>query len=259
VRENSRRHGYILSMLGIRQVMVCVNKMDLVDWREDHFRAIEREYRAFLQEIGAVSPRGFIPVSAIHGENLATRTTSMRWYDGPTLLESLDAFARLPQRPRARCACPCRPSTSSPTTATSGASSRGAWSRGASPSAIGSCSRRRTSPTTIESIEAFNPPSPLRGTRSRRAGPTGFTLAEEIYVTRGEVMSHADQPPLVSTRFRANLIWLGKRPFEKGRDYKLKLGTVRTPVHIHRIHKVIDASEAHGELQKGLRRAPRRG
>ena len=63
VRENSRRHGYILSMLGIRQVVVCVNKMDLVDYDQAHFDAIEQEYRAFLESIGAVSPRQFIPVA----------------------------------------------------------------------------------------------------------------------------------------------------------------------------------------------------
>src|SRR6476659_5809030 len=62
VRENSRRHGYILSMLGIKQVVVCVNKMDLVGWRADPFRAIEKEYRAFLEGIGAASPRQFVPV-----------------------------------------------------------------------------------------------------------------------------------------------------------------------------------------------------
>ena len=71
VRENSRRHGYILAMLGIRQVVVCVNKMDLVGYDQAHFEGIEKEYRAFLESIGAVSPRQFIPISAIEGENLA--------------------------------------------------------------------------------------------------------------------------------------------------------------------------------------------
>src|SRR2546423_368672 len=71
VRENSRRHGYILAMLGVRQVVVCVNKMDLVGHDEAHFRAIESEYRTFLGSIGSVRPQRFIPVSAILGENLA--------------------------------------------------------------------------------------------------------------------------------------------------------------------------------------------
>ena len=96
VRENSRRHGYILSMLGIRQVVVCVNKMDLVGYDEAHFSRIEAEYREFLNGIGAVSPKQFIPVSAMMGENLASRSAKMSWYRGPTLLETLDGFAKLP-------------------------------------------------------------------------------------------------------------------------------------------------------------------
>src|SRR5258708_7158844 len=73
VRENSRRHGYILSMLGIRQVVICVNKMDLMERSEKIFNAIEKEYRDFLTSIGAVVPQHFIPVSAVNGENLASR------------------------------------------------------------------------------------------------------------------------------------------------------------------------------------------
>src|SRR6266436_6747526 len=89
IRENSRRHGYILAMLGIRQVMVCVNKMDLVAYNEAHFAGIEKEYRAFLESIGAVSPRQFVPISAIEGENLAARGKKTPWYSGPTMLEVL--------------------------------------------------------------------------------------------------------------------------------------------------------------------------
>src|SRR5256885_1850395 len=98
VRENSRRHGYILSMLGIRQVVVCVNKMDLIGYDERQFQAIEQEYRAFLDAIGAVRPQRFIPVSAILGENLASRGGGMPWYTGPTLLETVDGLAKAPSK-----------------------------------------------------------------------------------------------------------------------------------------------------------------
>jgi bifunctional enzyme CysN/CysC len=98
VRENSRRHGYILSMLGIKQVIVCVNKMDLMERSQSLFEKIEKEYREFLTQIGAVSPMQFIPVSAVNGENLATRSNQMAWYKGPTLLESLDKFEKAPAK-----------------------------------------------------------------------------------------------------------------------------------------------------------------
>src|SRR5205085_3535552 len=80
VRENSRRHGYILSMLGVQQTVVCVNKMDLVARSENAFQDIEREFRAFLKSISAVSPKAFIPVSAVNGENLAQKSLQMPWY-----------------------------------------------------------------------------------------------------------------------------------------------------------------------------------
>src|SRR5258706_5547557 len=88
VRENSRRQGYILSMLGVKQVVVCVNKMDLVDRNQSHFENIQKEYRDFLYQIGSVAPKQFIPVSATNGENLAQRSPQMKWYKGPMLLEA---------------------------------------------------------------------------------------------------------------------------------------------------------------------------
>src|SRR5262249_13618711 len=98
VRENSRRHGYILSMLGINQLVVAVNKMDLINFDERLFKQIEGEYRAFLNEIGAASPERFIPISGISGDNLATRSENTPWYGGPTLLSVLDGFRKAPPK-----------------------------------------------------------------------------------------------------------------------------------------------------------------
>jgi bifunctional enzyme CysN/CysC len=101
--------------------------------------------------------------------------------------------------------------------------------------------------TTIKSIEGFNT---APRTEIDAGWSTGFTLSEEIYVTRGEIISHADTAPLVSTRFRANMIWLSKKPFERTRDYKIKIHTAAVGVRIHKINKVIDASEAGSRLEK---------
>ncbi|HEY8926263.1 MAG TPA: GTP-binding protein [Polyangia bacterium] len=247
VRENSRRHGYILSMLGIRQVVVCVNKMDLVGHDEAHFLRIEQEYRAFLSDIGAVSPKQFIPVSAIAGENLATRSTKMGWYKGPTLLETLDAFALRPGKADAQFRMPVQAvykftKQGDDRRIIAGRIESGRLKVG--DRVVFSPSNKST---TVKSIEAFHA---APRTEIEAGWSTGFTLSEEIYVTRGELMSHADQPPKVSTRLRANLIWLGRKPFLQGRDYKLKLHTMATPVRIHKLLKVIDASEVGGQLEK---------
>ena len=92
VRENSRRHGFMAAMLGIRQLLVVVNKMDLVDYDEAVFTAIRDEYEAFLGEI-QVEPRGFIPVSGRYGDNLVAGSERTPWYEGAALLEQIDAFA----------------------------------------------------------------------------------------------------------------------------------------------------------------------
>jgi bifunctional enzyme CysN/CysC len=239
VRENSRRHGYILSMLGIRQVLICVNKMDLIRYDEGQFHAIEHEYRKFLAGIGAVSPQRFIPVSAILGDNLAARGAGMPWYEGPTLLEALDGLVKAPPKADQ----PLR----MPVQAVYKFTSRGDDRRivagriEAGQASVGD--KVVFSPSNkvgvIKTIEGFNTPPRAR---IGAGHSTGFTLTEEIYITRGEVMSHAGRAPLVSTRLRTNLIWLGKKPFVAGRDYKLKLGTAAMPVRIHKIHKIIDAS-----------------
>ena len=98
VQENSRRHGYLLNLLGIRQIAVLVNKMDLENYNESRFKQIETEYRAWLATIG-VEPKVFIPIAAKHGDNIASRSSNMPWWQGPTVLQTLDEFrvAELPK------------------------------------------------------------------------------------------------------------------------------------------------------------------
>ena len=239
VKENSRRHGYILSMLGVNQVIVCVNKMDLVSRSENTFQDIEREFRAFLKSIGAVSPKAFIPVSAVNGENLAQKSLQMPWYKGPTLLEMLDTFTKAPPKTHRPLRMPVQAvykfvSQGDDRRIIAGRIESGKAKVGDKVVFLPS---NKTS--TIKSIEVFNAP---KRTEIGAGWSTGFTLTEEIFVTRGEIMAHAEEAPLVSTRFRANLIWLGKKPFSPNRDYKLKIHTQALPVRIQKVNKVIDAS-----------------
>lgn len=247
VRENSRRHGYILSMLGIKQVIVCVNKMDLVDRSQSHFDKIEKEYRDFLKQIGSVSPMQFIPVSAVNGENLVTKSEKMSWYKGPALLGALDSFKKAPPKSD----WPLRMPVQAVYKFTKHGDDRRIVAGRIESGKVKVGDKVIFHPSnkvgTIKSIEAFN----AAPRKEIDAGwSTGFTLTEEIYITRGEVMSHETPAPLVSTRFRANMIWLSKKPFKTGRDYKLKIHTQALSVRIHKINKVIDASEANSQLSK---------
>ncbi len=247
VRENSRRHGYILSMLGVRQIIVCVNKMDLVKRDEKVFKQIEKEFRDFLKEIDSAQPKEFIPVCATLGENLAARSKEMSWYKGPTLLEALDEFSKAPSKSDLPLRMPVQAvykfvSQGDDRRIIAGRIEAGKAKVGDKVVFLPS---NKTS--TIKSIEGFN----VADRQEIGAGwSTGFTLSEEIYVTRGEIMARPEEAPLVSTRFRANMIWLGKKAFTEGRDYKLKIHTQSQPVRLHKINKVIDASEAKGDALK---------
>jgi bifunctional enzyme CysN/CysC len=247
VRENSRRHGYILSMLGIRQIIVAVNKMDLVGYDEKVFRQIESEYRGFLESIGAASPERFIPISGMEGDNLAARSAKMPWYDGRILLDSLDAFEKAPVKANRPLRMPVQAVYKFTLHGDDRRIVAGRIEAGKVKVGDKVVFTPSNKTSTIRSIEGFNQ---TERAEIESGWSTGFTLTEEIYVTRGEVMSHVERAPQVGARLRANLIWLGKKPFERGRDYKLKVHTASIPVRIGRINKVIDASEAGKELDK---------
>jgi bifunctional enzyme CysN/CysC len=238
VQQNSLRHGYMMSMLGIRQLAVLVNKMDLVDFDRAIFDRIAEEYGRFLARLGVVAA-AFIPVSGREGSNLAGREPRTSWYTGPTVLEQLDRFSpgvpevdkpfRMPVQDVYRF-----PQQGDERRIIAGSVDGGVLHVGDEVVFFPSGKRSR-----VRSIEAFNRPRPEMACAGEA---TGFTLGEQIYVRRGEVATRAVEPaPQVTTRLQASLFWLGRRPFIPGKDYLLKLGTARVAVQIERIHRVIDA------------------
>jgi bifunctional enzyme CysN/CysC len=239
VQENSRRHGYMMSLLGIRQLAVVVNKMDLVNWDRAVYDRIVREYGAFLDQIG-LKPSAFIPVSARSGDNIATRSEQLPWYDGPTVLNALDQFRSEPppvDRPFRMAVQDVYKFTKQgdDRRIVAGTIDSGSVSVGETMIFYPSGKKSR-----VKSIEAFN-----RATQHRaEAGwSVGFTLQEQIYITRGELATVESQPrPQVTTRLRVSLFWLGKDPMVKRKEYLLKLGTTKVPCRIEEILRVMDAS-----------------
>lgn len=239
IRENSRRHGYMLSMLGVRQVAVIVNKMDLIAYDQATFDAISDEFRAFLAHLH-VEPSCFIPVSGRDGDNVATHSDRMGWYSGPTVLEALDAFAT----DRSEVERPFRMPVQGVYKFTEDGDDRrivaggvltGRVSAGDEVVFLPSGKRSR-----VRSIEAFNAGTP---TTAHAGSGTGFTLEEQIYVPRGEIAARIEEPkPHVTTRLRVSVFWLGRQPLVKRREYTLKLGTARVPVHLEAVQRVLDAS-----------------
>ncbi|UVT22033.1 MAG: adenylyl-sulfate kinase [Nitrospira sp.] len=236
VKEQSKKHGYLLSLLGVRQFAVVVNKMDLVGYRQDVFEGIEKEYREFLGQFKAV-PSQFIPVSAKLGDNIANRSGQMSWYSGPTVLETLSAF----QKEAARSEQPLRLPVQDVYKFDARRIITGRIVSGrlkVGDHLIFSPSNKRA---TIRTVEAFNiEPQPTEG----QAGQSiGVTLDEQIFVERGEVASLQAHLPLVSTAFRANLFWLGKRPLEKGRKYLLRVATKEVDCEVASIHRIINTMD----------------
>ncbi len=239
IQENSRRHGYMLSLLGVRQVAVLVNKMDLVGYDETVFESIVTEFRDFLRQLD-FDPSTFIPVSGRDGENIAVRGARMPWYSGGSVLEALDSFTT----DRSAVDRPFRMPVQGVYKFTedgddrrivSGAVVTGKLSVGDEVVFFPSGKR-----THVKTLEAFNASSP----QSVNAGSAaGFTLDEQVYVPRGEIAAReAETRPHVSTRLRVSIFWLGKQPLVKGKDYTLKLGTARVTVRVEAILRSLNAS-----------------
>ncbi|MGO8836657.1 MAG: adenylyl-sulfate kinase [Limisphaerales bacterium] len=234
VQENSRRHGYLLNLLGIRQIAVLVNKMDLEHFSEARFKQIETEYRQWLDSLG-LGPRIFIPLAAKHGDNIASRSANMPWWNGPTVLETLDAFT-VSERPKDQ---PLR----FPVQDVYRFDGRRILAGRVEAGSLKVGDRLVFSPTnkvsTVKSIERWNAPA----TDTAGAGEAiGITLAEQIFVERGAVAAPEAAPPYELTQFRARVFWLGRQPFARGKKYRLKLATQEVECEIAEIEKVIDAS-----------------
>lgn len=236
VQEQSKRHGYLLSLLGVKQVAVVVNKLDLVGYRREVYERIEAEYRAFLTDIGVV-PQRFIPVSAKFGDNVVQRSEHMEWYTGPTVLEALGLFGTEESRERQPLRLPVqdiykfdarRIVTGRVEAGTVGVGDQVVfW-----PS-------QKTA--KVKTIEGFNVDPPATSVPAGRS--SGLTLDEQVFVERGEILSHPDQPPQIATMFRSNLFWMGNRPLSPGRRYLLRLATREVPCEIASIERIIDASD----------------
>ena len=240
IQENSKRHGYLLSMLGIRQIAVCVNKMDLVNYSQAEFKKIETEYRKFLKQIG-VEPRAFIPIAAHPGDNIAELSPKMPWHSGPTILSMLDSFEKSPSLEDKPLRMPVQAiykftESGDDRRIVAGRIEAGSLSVGDKVVFLPSNKH-----SEIKTIESFNAPARKKmGT----GHSVGITLKEQIYVNRGDILCRqGEELPRVSPLFQAEIFWMGRSPMIFEKEYKLKIGTAKVPVYLKQIKKIIDASD----------------
>ena len=235
IREQSKRHGYLLSLLGIRQVVVAVNKMDLVDYRQDVFDQVSRDYTAFLKEIG-MEARQFVPISARNGFNVSnTGRDEMPWYTGPTITDMLDTF----ELPKSLTEQPLRFPIQDIYRFDDRRILAGRIEAGSLKVGDTLLFSPGNKTGVIKSIEVWNAPTKT----SARAGESvGITLTEQIFVERGHIASHPTDAPIESNRFKARLFWMGKTNLNIGQRSKLKLTTQELDAEIVSIERIIDAS-----------------
>jgi len=232
VEENTRRHGYFLSMLGIRQVSVLVNKMDLVNYSQQVFEDIKAEFGDFLAKVD-IRPASFIPVSGMEGDNIASLSPNTPWYNGLTMLQQMDAFTPVPSPEKMSFRMPVQGVYKF----TEGGDSRriiaGTVEAGSVKAGDEIVFYPSGKKTTVKTLEVFNVPTPERFEAGNAAG---FTMEEEIFVRRGEIACRRDEPaPQVGVRLKANIFWLGRENFSAGRKYFLKCGTARTEMRLEQM------------------------
>jgi bifunctional enzyme CysN/CysC len=233
VQQQSRFHGYLLHLLGIQQIAVLVNKMDLVNWSQARFDEIQGIYSSYLAGIG-VTATHFIPISAREGATIAQRQPELSWYEGPTVLEALDSFRPSPRASELPLRLPLQDIYKfDERRILVGRIESGRLRVG---------DRLLFSPSnktaTVATIEGWNQPPILQA----QAGQSvGITLDEQLFLERGEVASHVENPPVETNVFRGRLFWLGHKPLKTGESYRLKLNTREVPVLVQKIERVIDA------------------
>jgi bifunctional enzyme CysN/CysC len=232
VLVQTRRHSLICSLLGIRHVIVAVNKMDLVDYRQDTFAAIAADYAAFAGKMNfaSIAP---IPISARLGDNVTAASANMPWYSGPTLLAHLETIEPEPD------------------TADAGAfrfpvqwvnrlpEFRGyAGTVASGRITVGDQVAVATSGqgSSIKEIVTYDGPR-----ASAAAGDAvTLTLTSEIDVARGDVLVTPSAPSEVSDQFAANIIWMGEEPLVPGRSYLARIATKTVPITVTTLKYRID-------------------
>jgi len=232
VRDQSRRHAYILGMMDLRSNIVVINKMDKVGFSRDRFKEVRDEILAFLDTRG-IEPQFVVPVSALQGDNVVSRSDKAPWYDGPTILEALDTVAKQPVIEGRPFRFPVQDVLDvDGKKVVVGRVESGAVEAG--DAVLVAPEGRKVKIATVEEF--------LRERDSALAGESlGFTIEGELPV-RGRVLAEKGNPPLVSDRIEASLFWMSPQAFEKGEQLTFRCTTQDVPAVIAEIRKRLNSS-----------------
>jgi bifunctional enzyme CysN/CysC len=233
VRDQTRRHGYLLHLLGIKQVAVVVNKMDRVDFASARFKEISDEISTHLTGLG-VTPTAVIPISARDGDGVALHTPRIGWYAGPTMVEALDALE--PARPLS--ALPLRLPVQAIYKFDDRRIVAGRIESGHLTSGDEIVIMPAGKIARIKSVESW-PLTPVKG-KQGAGRSVGITLDRELFVERGDIIAHVGKSPRDTRRLRARIFWLHDKPLAKGDQILVRLGTREARAVVASIEKAVD-------------------
>ncbi|MFO3704839.1 sulfate adenylyltransferase subunit CysN [Xanthomonas codiaei] len=230
----TRRHSYIVSLLGIRHVVLAVNKMDLVDYDAQVFAGIAEGYRALAAQLGIADVQ-CIPLSALAGENLSSASTRMPWYQGPPLLQHLETVQLEPPEAGSGLRLPVQWVNRANSQFRGYAGTIAAGQVRVGDAVVVVPSGRRTQVASV--LDANGEVD------SARAGQAvTLTLRDEIDISRGDIIAAIDDPPEVADQFAAHLLWMDDAALLPGRPYWLKIGTRTVTVSISEIKHKVDVN-----------------
>ena len=234
VQTQTRRHSIISSMLGIKHIIVAVNKMDLVDYDEEVYNKIKHDYLDFMAKLDRIDFR-FIPISALKGDNVVNVSEKMSWYDGQPLMQILETVEIASDRNFENTRFPVqyvnRPNLDF--RGYCGTIAAGIIHKGDKITVLPS---GKTS--TIKSIVTYE------GELDEAFPPMAITLTlkDEIDVSRGDMITRSDDLPLISNKFDAKIVWMTEQAMTIGKQYYLKLGTKLVNGSVSKIHHRIDVN-----------------
>jgi bifunctional enzyme CysN/CysC len=236
VRDQTRRHGYLLHLLGVKQVAVVVNKMDRVDFSAARFNDISEEITSHLIGLG-VTPSAVIPISARDGDGVTGRTPRIGWYDGPTVVEALDALEPARALEQLALRLPVQAIYKfDDRRIVAGRIESGSLSAGDEIVIMPSGKIAR-----IKTVESW-PVTPVK-VRQGAGRSVGITLDRELFIERGDVIAHTASAPRDTRRIRARIFWLHDKPLVSGASILVRLGTKEARATVVAIDKAVDPGE----------------
>jgi sulfate adenylyltransferase large subunit/phosphoadenylyl-sulfate reductase (thioredoxin) len=239
VRDQTRRHGYLLHLLGIHQVAVVINKMDRVGFDEHRFHEIEAEIVGYLSSLG-LTATAIIPISARNGDGVARRTPSIAWHTGPTVLEVLDHFA--PAKPLAD--LPLRIPVQAVYKFDDRRIIAGRIETGRVAVGDEVAFSPRGTTARVQSIEEWPVPDESRVPREARAGQSvGLTLDRQIFVNRGDLISARQTSSKSVSRLRARIFWLHDKPLAAGATLTVRVAMSECRGTVALIENVVDPGQ----------------